>query len=303
MAITLAQYRTQFQEPMRDALVELIWQSSTILPLLHFIPTDDLQYSYSNRTALPAIAFRAINGEYAGATGNYSKVTEDLGIFGQEIKTDARLVENRGSVARDREVQGVVRAAGLFYDKFFFDGDKATVADQFNGLNVRLTGGRLLTAATNGATLTLDMIDNLLTSTPGPNSGKTLLMNRWHLQKLNALIRAAAGGASLVEVANAMVVSYRGAMVKVVEVDHTNAQILGFDETVGSSNICSSIYCVRFGGAVDETDVQGLLGSNFMQVKDEGQRGTAYYDILDCAMGLGIFGSESATRLRGILNG
>ena len=43
-------------------------------------------------------------------------------------------------------------------------------------------------------------------------------------------------------------------------VGKTDSEILPFNETRGGSSVTTSMYCTRLGGAVDERDVQGILG-------------------------------------------
>jgi hypothetical protein len=300
MAISLTDFRAQFNAPLRDGLIEIIDNNSKIIPLLNFIPTDDLKYEYTRRTGLPAVTTRALGNEYAETSSTPARLSEPLAILGGMIKVDNQIWNKKGGEVLRRESEGMAKAAGLHFDKLFIDGDIAGNATQFDGLNVRLTGSQIITAGTNGATLTLAMVDDLLDRVRGPNQGKKLLMNKATRRKLKQLIVAAAGGAAVTDVGGSLK-EYDGAMIVEMEEDQTNTLILGFDETTGSSNITASIYCVRFGSSTDDEDVQGLLGSKFMDIDYQGIRGTQHYSVLDANLGIGMFHTESAARLRGLL--
>ena len=300
MAISLTEFRAMYNAPLRDGLIELIDNNSKILPLMYFIPVDDLKYEYVRRTALPTVGTRALGAEYTESNSTPARLSEPLAILGGMIKVDNQIWNKRGQAVLKSESMAMAKAAGLHFDKLFFDGDIAGNATQFDGLNVRLSGDQVIAAGTNGAQLTLPMIDDLLDRVRGSNDRKALLMNKAHRRKLKQLMVAAAGGAVVGDVGGSLA-TYDGARIVEIEEDQGNSLILGFDETQGSSSVTSSIYCVRFGGSTDDEDVQGLIGSSFMDVSYQGVRGTQHYSVLDANLGVGLFHPESAARLKGIL--
>ncbi|HEX8342216.1 MAG TPA: phage major capsid protein [Tepidisphaeraceae bacterium] len=300
MAITLTEFRAQFNAPLREGLIEIIDNSSKVLPLMHFIPTDDFKYEWTKRTALPTVTTRAIGGEYTETNGTPVRVSEPLAIMGGMIKVDNQIWNKKGGETLRREAEGMSRSAGLFFDQLFFDGDIAGTATQFDGLNVRLTGNQVISAGTNGAAVTLTMIDDLVAAVRGNDSGKTLLMNRKNRLRIKQLQVAAGTNVTIAELGGAAG-SYGGVPIIEIEEGQTNNAILGFDETQGSSTVTSSIYCVRFGRMTDDEDVQGLIGSEFMNVSYQGLRGTQHYSVLDANLGIAQFHPEAAARLKGVL--
>lgn len=302
MAQTLTEFRAQFNAPLRQGLIEIIDNSSRILPLLYLIDTDDFKYDFTKRTALPTVATRALGGEYTETSGTPARASEPLAIMGGMLKVDNQIWNKKGGQVLRREAEGMSRAAGLYFDELFFDGDIAGNATQFDGLNVRLTGSRVISAGTNGATLQLKMLDDLIAKVRGNDSGKTLLMNKTNRIKVKQLLVDLGTSVTMKEIGGAAMM-YGDVPIVEVEETQTNTAILGFDETQGSSSIASSIYCVRFGKATDDEDVQGLIGSEFMNVSYQGLRGTQHYSVLDINLGLAMFHPESAARLKGVLAG
>ena len=301
MAVTLAEFRTQFQATERERLIEVIDDESMILPLLSFITTDDLKYEFVQRTGLPSIAFRELNTDYAPSAGVYGRLSEDLKMFGGEIRTDAQLVNKRGGRARLREVEGQVKAAGLFFDHEFIHGDSAVDPKSFDGLKVRLAGGtqELFPVAPDGEFISVPLVDEVLDLVRGANGRKHLIMNKANRRHFSAQVVGSAGG-STVRDQGQQLETYQGARIVTLEENHLGQEVLPFNESRGASTDCSSVYCVRFGGGADEEDVQGLLGSSFMQREYQGKRGVFHIDLLDNNVGVGVFHGKTLARLAGL---
>ncbi len=125
-------------------------------------------------------------------------------------------------------------------------------------------------------------------------------MNRTTRRNLSAAVVAAATG-SLVMDQGKQLQSFNDAPIIEVFKDEAEAEILQFNETCGASNACSSMYCVKFGGAVDELDVQGIAGlPGKIAVSGPFNYGEYVEDVVQMVAGIGIFGGYSAARLQGI---
>lgn len=305
MAISLLDFRAQIREPQRQGLIEEITNESLFLRRLNFIRVEDFSYRYSKRDKLGGIGFRALNAPYTDAekgVGVINPVTETLAVFGGEVDTDRQIANKpNGRTVRANHIAGKLRKAGLFFDKNVIDGDTAADGRQFDGVNARLTGKQVIEAGANGDQLTLAMVDDLIDAVRGSDEMKTLVMNKANLRRINQLRVQAAGGAAVVDVGMKKP-NYGGVEIEIIDEDGDEEPILGFDETQGTSNLASSIYCFRFGGTVDETDFQGLVGSNLIEHEDQGVRGTQYIDLVEGNFGIALFHSRCAARLKGILD-
>ena len=154
---------------------------------------------------------------------------------------------------------------------------------------------------TNGAALTLDLLDQALDAVAGSNDRKFIVCNKVVRRKVTALLRAAAGGSAISEI-GPQAREYDGATIEVLDEDGDESPILSFDETQGSSNVTTSLYVIRPGGDVDGEHVQGLIGADLIEHVAVGLQGTYFTDIVEANMGLGMFHPRSAARVKGITN-
>jgi hypothetical protein len=301
MALSLLDFSNQTNSPLKRGLVSEITNESIFLRRLHFVPVNGFAYQYNRQKTLGGIAFRGLNESYTNDTGIVNPQVETLSIFGGEVRTDRQLVNKQGDQVRANAIAAKVKKAGLFFDRYVIKGDPAANANQFYGLNYRLTGAQVLSPATNGGPLTLDLLDTALDAVAGSNDRKVIVCNKVVRRKITALIRAAAGGAAMSEI-GPQAREYDGAAIEVLDEDGDEAPILAFDETQGSSNVTTSLYVIRPGGDVDGEHVQGLIGADLIEHVSVGLQGTYYTDIVEANMGLGMFHPRAAARVKGILN-
>jgi hypothetical protein len=301
MALSLLDFTNQTQSPLKRGLVQEITNESVFLRRLHFVPVDGFAYQYNRQKTLGGIAFRGLNESYTNDTGLVNPQVETLSIFGGEVRTDRQLVNKQGDTVRANAIAAKVKKAGLFFDRYVIKGDPAANVNQVYGLNYRLTGGQVLTVATNGGPLTLDLLDTALDAVAGSNDRKVIVCNKVLRRKITSLIRAAAGGAAMSEI-GPQAREYDGAPIEVLDEDGDESPILAFDETQGSSSVTTSLYVIRPGGDVDGEYVQGLVGADLIEHVAVGLQGTYFTDIVESNMGLGMFHPRAACRVKGITN-
>jgi hypothetical protein len=302
-AISLVDYAAQTQDDMRGGLIQKITNESVFMRVLRFVPVDGFKYLYGEQATLGGIAFRKLNGSYTADAGVVNPKEETLAILGGLVKTDVQLANVRGGVARTNAIMAKMRKAGLFFDKYVIDGDPATVPDSFYGLKTRLVGNQLIypTAdASNGGALVLGDVDRLLDAVAGPNESKVLVMRKAERTKMKQLVVASAGGASVADVGKTMD-SYDGAKIELLDEDCDEAPVLPKTETRGSSNVTSSMYCIRPGGSDEGEWVQGLIHGEMVNHMPQGAQGTQMYDLIEMLGGLAVFHGRAAARLAGIL--
>lgn len=299
MALTLMDFANQTQTPLQRGVVQEITNESVFLRRLRFIPVDGFAYSYNRQTALGGIAFRGLNDSYTNDVGVINPQVETLSIFGGEVRTDRQLVNKQGDLVRATAIAAKVKKAGLFFDRYCIKGDPASNPLQFYGLNARLTGDQVIETDANGGPLTLDALDEALDRVPGSNDRKFIICNKQVRRKITALVRAAAGGSALLEI-GPQIKEYDGAPIEVLDEDGDETPILDFDETQGSETEATSLYVIRAGTENDGNYVQGLVGSRLIEHVAVGLLGTYFSDIVEANMGLGMFHSRAACRVKGI---
>jgi hypothetical protein len=300
MAVTLAQAQAASTNMLQRGVIQVFIDESPVLDRLPFMEIEGNAYQYSKESALPGIAFRAVNAAYTESTGAIVNATVGLKIFGGDADVDRFIARTMGNLNDQRALQTRLKAkaAAIFFTQNFFEGNSGTNPDAFDGLSTMLTGAQVITAGTNGATLTLDMVDDLIAAVVG--GPDVLYMNAWLIRKINRLLRAAGVQPEEIEVARRIVGRYAGIpMVAVGLATDGTTEILGFDETTGTSNFTASIYAVKFG---EQEFVSGLTNGG-IDVYDLGELETkpVFRTRIEAYMAIANFNGKAAARLKGIL--
>jgi hypothetical protein len=304
MALSLVQSAIQSGNARAPLIVEMMMQSSLIMSLLHFIRVDGQEYEYGEVAKMPGVTYRGVNEDYPAT--DYSIVNpkkESLRVFGGIVETDVRLSSGGGgNDARANEISRKMKVAAKFYERELLHGSGATQAKAITGLDSRVAAGssQCVEAGTNGAQLTLSMLDDIIDRVEGENTGKVLILNRAMRRKVKTLAGSAATALTLDQVGRTIDTYDR---VRIVTLDENDPvyPCLQFNEKQGSSNVTSSIWCLRPGGTTDGDGVQGLVQTNRVELLENGRRGTKWEDVVEMAAGLAVFSGRSVARLKGVL--
>lgn len=301
MAVTLAQAATLSSNMVQRGVIQTFIEESPVLDRLPLMEIEGNAYAYRRESTLPGIAFRAVNAAYTESTGAFSELTESLAIMGGEADVDRFIQQTRSNLEDQRAAQLRLKTKALAYkfNETFFEGDITVDVNSFDGLRKRLTGAQVITAATNGAALTLDMLDDLISRIPG--GPDVIYANAFTIRKINALLRASG---VVVQIDNLDQVrrirtSYAGIPIVDPGVGADGVtDILAFDETQGTDTTTASVYAVRFG---EEEFVSGLTNGGVM-VDDLGmlESKPAYRHRVEFYVGMAIFNGKAAARLKGI---
>lgn len=300
MAVTLVQAQAASTNMLQRGVIQVFIDESPVLDRLPFMEIEGNAYQYTKESALPGIAFRAVNAAYTESTGAVVNATVGLKIFGGDADVDRFIARTMGNLMDQRALQTRLKAkaAAIFFTQYFFNGDSAT-PEQFDGLKKMLTGAQLITAGANGATLTLAMLDSLIAAVVG--GPDVIYANDFLIAKINALVLAT--GATLPVARDQygkQVRFYAG--IPIIDpglaTDGTT-RILPFTETMGASSLAASIYAVKFG---EQEFISGLTNGG-IDVYDLGELETkpAYRTRIEAYMALANFNGKAAARLQGVL--
>ena len=217
MAITLAEAKKNVQDALQMGVIDEFQKSSFILDNMTFddavSPTGGgatLTYAYTRLSTQPTAAFREVNSEYEASNVTKQRYTVDLKPFGGSFEID-RIIANMGGIVDevDLQIKQKVKAAKALFNDTFINGDSATNAKAFDGLDKALTGSSTEYNAASGDTAVdlstsanitsnyqtfLDMLDEFLGGLDGEPSflaGNTKLISK---------IRACARRASMYQV-------------------------------------------------------------------------------------------------------
>jgi hypothetical protein len=250
--------------------------------------------------------FRVINSDYPENTVNPGFANPTLKILGDKIMVD-QANERRGvdiPSVRARDLLNFAGNLGRQFNNYFFNGTGTSGA--ITGLKLLIPSDQKITAATNGLNVSLG------------NSDTAKQSQQKFLELLNQLISSIDGGAQVLYMnANALsrlttiareqiqyqinefgkpVAYYNGIPIKDSGYDSTGALIIPQNETVGTSNDCTSVYAVRFGEAQD-LSIATNIG---VEVKDLGLVGVHYVHSVDFDLDTVLLNNKAVARLEGI---
>lgn len=146
MALTLAQAQQLSQSKLTNFVIDE-FRKSALMDMLQFDNTvkaqggKTLAYVYNRVTTLPTAATRAINSEYTPQEAATTQQTVNLKIFGGSFQIDRVLAEDEEQVVDlvQFELQQKAQATIAKFHDLFINGDSASDANAFDGLNKALT--------------------------------------------------------------------------------------------------------------------------------------------------------------------
>lgn len=212
MAVTLAQAKLNVQDDLQMGVIDEFRKNNWILDHITF---DDCvsptgggatpTYAYTRLITQPTAAFRAINSEYTAAEVTRQRYTTDIKVFGGSYEID-RVIASMGGIVSEVELQQAqkIKAAQALFNDTFINGDSATNANAFDGIEKAVTGSStefngaaadsaidLSTSAyvTSNYMAFLDLLDEFLATLDGKPS--VLLGNTKMIAKLRACARRA----------------------------------------------------------------------------------------------------------------
>ncbi|MGA1850318.1 major capsid protein [Sphingobium sp. HT1-2] len=252
--------------PLQSGVVEIFASTNPIMQYMPYRNIAGSAYTYNIEQTLPGVAFRGINESYDESTGVINQLSEPLKIMGGDLDLDTALVAWDVGSNDSRAIHDAmkVKAMSLAHLATFFDGNSTANVKEYDGLNTRLTGKQVIEAGADGASLTLDMLDDLVDAVSGTPS--LLLMNKKARSRIRQLARMTGGLSIAKDDLGREIDLYHGVPFGIVEEDADGADILGFDEVQGSASNTASIYAVRFGA-------DGLFGAQTapISVRDLGE--------------------------------
>ncbi len=261
MALTLAEASKLSNDMLKTGIIETIVSESPILQRLPFIEIAGNGLTYNRENAAPTAAFYDVDSTWAESTPTFTQATATLKIMGGDADVDNFLKATRSDL-QDLEaavVQLKATAVRNLFEDTFINGDITDNALAFDGIDRLASGGQALTMGTNGATLTLAKLDELIDTVRG-GKPDLLLMSRRTRRSLNVLARASGSflEADRDEFGN-MLQFYDGIAIGIN--DHIDD-----DKEVGSSTDCSTVYAVQFG----EGGLSGLTSAGGLDVERVG---------------------------------
>lgn len=242
MAITKTEAAKLSNDLLLRGVIETIVKESSVLSYLPFMQVTGTSVTYNREASMPTAAFYQPGDTWAEATPTFSQHTAQLSILGGDADVD-NFLQATYADANDIEAEVIANRAKAVAHAFsdsFFNGDTAANAKSFDGLHKLIPADQTVTAGTNGAALTLAMLDELIDRVQ-PGRPDLLLMSKRTRRKLKDLRRTS--GYVLETGINqfGQQVEFYDGIPLVVD------DFIKDDQALGTGTNLSSIYAVRFG--------------------------------------------------------
>jgi hypothetical protein len=297
MALLLAEAAKLATDVLQRGVIETIIKDSPILQFLPFMTIEGNSYKYTQENTLGSADFYAVNSTWAESTATFTQQSASLAILGGDADVDNFIQRTTSNVQDQRAVQVAKKAKAVAhkFEQTFVDGNVFTDPNSFNGVKNLITNpDQVVTAGTNGASLTLAMIDDLIDRVKG-GKPDMLLMSKRSRRKLKSLLQASTHYVERGESSfGQQVMLYDGIPVEV-------SDFISDAETQGTSSACSSIYALSFGaeealsglqnGGIEVIDVGQLETKDATRVRIRWYCGLALFNQLRCARLVGVLGS------------
>jgi HK97 family phage major capsid protein len=293
MALTLVEASKLSNDTLVAGVVETMAKESAVLQHLPFVEIVGNGLTYNRENTPPTAAFYAVGDTWDEDTPTFTQVTATLRILGGDADVDNFLKSTRSNI-QDLEASVVelkARAVQSVFDDTFVNGDTGGDANSFDGIDELAAGGQAISMGTNGATLSLAKLDELVDLVRGGKPG-LLLMSRRTRRGLNILARTS--GTFLEadrDEFGSIVQFYDGIPIGI-------SDYIADDKVVGTSDDCSTVYAVQFGeGALSGLTAPGGLtvervGS--LETKDASRIRVKWY------VGLALFNTLKVAKLVGV---
>lgn len=296
-----------------SGVIEEIIEKDDLFSFLPFVSVNSKAYVYNREdvgaqnnitqgSGLPT--FNDVNDTIVEGAVPFKEITTRLRILIGDVDVDKFLQETEGDTNDQLGTQIAAKAKALarLYKNAMVNGDVAANSKSFDGLKAMTTNadsnaGQTVVAGTNGAALSMILLDQLLDTVP--NGADALLMRRSTARVYRNLLRTTGSGSD----AQSNIMSEFGMPM----LAHNGVPILVSDflpgnETQGTSTgNTTSVYAVR----LNEVDgVHGIYGGNNAGIRVENvgtvQNKDADRIRLKWYAGLVLKSTRSLARLAGI---
>jgi len=288
------------QSVLEQGVIEEIIEKDGMFGLLPFMRVVGKAYMYDRELTLSEGDFLDPYEVVQEGAATFEEVVAKLRILIGDVDIDNFLDETMSDTNDQTAIQIASKAKGLGrkFHRTLANGDSTASPKEFDGIRKLVSTDQTMSAATNGAPLTLEMLDALIRKIP---LGADALIMRGGTQDAIFSTMRSLGGTTpehitLPNVAGVSFPTYRGIPILVND-------FLPGDETQGNASATCSIYAARFNEADGLHGIYGGPQSGIrvqpigtVQNKDSERYRLKWY------CGLALKSTKSLARLKGIAN-
>lgn len=294
MALTQTQAGLLSNDLLVRGVIETIVKEAPVLQYLPFMEVTGTSVRYTREATMPAAAFYAVGGTWAEATPTFTNHSAYLSILGGDADVD-NFLQATYADTNDLEAEVLALRAKAVAHKFaetFVTGDTAVDLNSFDGIRKLTPGGQTLSMGTNGATITLDKLDELIDLVK-PGSPDLLLMSRRTRRALKSLRRTTG---PIIESS----ISQFGQQLETYEgIPIVIDDFMPDTEVQGSATTASSVYALKTGMS---TGVMGMQhGGITIETVGELETKDATRHRIKWYAGMALMSELGIARLQGII--
>ncbi|MCH7812213.1 MAG: phage major capsid protein [Chloroflexi bacterium] len=292
MALTLTEAAKLSNDVLQVGVIETVVKESAVLQVLPFIEVVGNGLTYNRENVAASASFFNVGDTWTEDTPTFTQQTATLKILGGDADIDNFLLATRSNI-QDLEaavIQLKAKAVQQKFDDTFINGDTVADAKSFDGIDKLTTSGQTVSMGTNGGTLTLTKLDELVDLVK-PGRPDLLLMSKRSRRTMNELARSGNFVQTDRNEFGQMVQFYDGIPIGISE-HISDAQ------TVGTSTDTSTVYAVQFG----EGGLAGLTSPGGLQVERVGSLATqdATRTRVKWYVSLALFNALKSAKLTGV---
>jgi len=282
-----------------QGVVEEIIKRDAIYALLPFVQVNHKAYVYNREATIPTIDFIDVNSDISEGGSTFQDVTVTLKIMAKNVDIDKFLSETMGDTNSQiaLQLQGAAKAVDQKFRQTMVTGDSAVNNLEFDGFRKLVTAEQTLAAGANGASLTFEMLDQLIDQVP--NRPDALFMRHGTYRALKALMRTSGGMVPeqlKLRDFDGLVPAYDGLPIILSE-------YLPGNETQGTATATTSIYAARM-NTVD--GLHGLYGGDAAGIRVESLGTLELRDSVRYRLkwytAMALKSTKSIARLKGVTN-
>lgn len=299
MPLLRAEAEKLSQNQVVQGIIEEIITVNEMFSLLPFAKVDGKAYLYKRENTLPTVAYLDPSEDVPESAATFTEVVTKLRILIGDVDVDKFMNETMSDTEDQLGTQIALKSKAMArtFQSSVVNGNATANPKEFDGLKALVTAGQTINAGTNGAAMTLSMLDQLVDAVP--NGPDFIMMRSATRRAYVAQLRAAGGNTgAMFQHPNfdRPVLAHNG--VPIVVNDY-----LPVDETLGSGTNLTSVYAVR---ANEMDGLHGLYGGDAAGIRVESIGTVQNKDSIRTRVkwycGLALKSTKSVARLAGVSN-